>query len=95
VSSEAFDHTSVLRFMELITGVKETNISAWRRSTFGDLTSTFRFNDHKAGPPVLPDTAGPLTYAQYTSTVLPAPTLPGAVQTVPTQEPGGRRHVGH
>jgi phospholipase C len=92
VSSEAFDHTSVLRFMELITGVQETNISAWRRSTFGDLTSTFRFNDHKADPPVLPDTAGPLTYSQYTSTVLPKPTLPGATQSLPTQEPGGRRH---
>jgi len=59
-------------------GVEEPNISAWRRSTFGDLTSTFRFNDQKADPPVLPDTAGPVTYSQYTSTVLPKPTVPGA-----------------
>jgi phospholipase C len=33
VSSQAFDHTSVLQFMERITKVKETNISSWRRST--------------------------------------------------------------
>lgn len=52
------------------------------------------FNDHNADPPVLPDTAGPLTYSQYMSTVLPKPTLPGASQSLPTQEPGGRRHVG-
>lgn len=44
VSSQAFDRTSVLQFMERITKVKETNIRAWRRSTFGDLTSAFRFS---------------------------------------------------
>jgi phospholipase C len=93
VSSEAFDHTSTLRFLEKFTGVRNTNISAWRRQTFGDMTSVFRFNDRKAEPPVLPDTAGPLTYAQYTSTVLPKPTLPGADQSLPTQENGHRPHV--
>ncbi|HEX4724315.1 MAG TPA: alkaline phosphatase family protein [Pseudonocardiaceae bacterium] len=93
VSSEAFDHTSVLQFMELVTGVKETNISGWRRSTFGDMSSVFRFNDRKAAPPVLPDTAGPLTYAQYTSSVLPKPVVPGASQSLPRQEPGGRKHL--
>src|ERR1700679_2131680 len=39
VCSQLFDHTSVLQFAEKITGVKEENISAWRRKTFGDLTS--------------------------------------------------------
>ncbi|MCC3778755.1 alkaline phosphatase family protein, partial [Streptomyces sp. UNOB3_S3] len=39
VATEPFDHTSVLRFLEQITGVREPNISAWRRRTFGDLTS--------------------------------------------------------
>ena len=57
------------------------------------MTSTLRLHDHKAAPPVLPDTAGPLAYAQYTSTALPKPTLPGADQTLPTQESGGRKHV--
>jgi phospholipase C len=93
VATEQFDHTSVLQFLEKFTGVKETNISDWRRQNFGDMTSVFRFRDHKAEPPVLPDTAGPLTYAQYTSSVLPKPTLPGADQTLPTQESGGRKHV--
>jgi phospholipase C len=94
VCSETFDHTSVLRFLEKFTGVKESNISAWRRQTFGDLTSAFRFADGAAKPPVLPDTAGPLTYAQYTSTALPKPTLPGAVQVPPNQEKGNRKQVG-
>jgi phospholipase C len=93
VSSEPFDHTSVLQFLEKFTGVKETNISAWRRSTFGNMTSAFRFADGAAKAPVLPDTAGPLTYAQYTSTALPAPTLPGAVQVPPNQEKGTRKRL--
>ena len=43
VCSQQFDHTSVLQFLERFTGVREPNISPWRRSTFGDLTSGFRF----------------------------------------------------
>ncbi|HEY1764179.1 MAG TPA: phospholipase C, phosphocholine-specific [Opitutaceae bacterium] len=48
VCSEVFDHTSILRFLEVFlsgkTGrpVKETNISSWRRAICGDLTSAFR-----------------------------------------------------
>ena len=41
IASETFDHTSVLRFLERLTGVPIPNISAWRRATFGDLTSAF------------------------------------------------------
>ena len=40
VASEVFDHTSQLRFFEERFGVKAPNISAWRRHTAGDLTST-------------------------------------------------------
>jgi phospholipase C len=43
VCSELFDHTSVVRFMERRFGVREPNISAWRRSVCGDLTSAFDF----------------------------------------------------
>jgi phospholipase C len=43
VSSELFDHTSVVRFVEKRFGVREPNISDWRRSVTGDLTSTFDF----------------------------------------------------
>ena len=48
VNSEVFDHTSTLQFLEHFlskkTGkqVKETNISDWRRTICGDLTSVFR-----------------------------------------------------
>ncbi|MES2016054.1 MAG: phospholipase C, phosphocholine-specific [Pseudomonadota bacterium] len=43
VCSEVFDHTSILRFLERRFGVAEPNISAWRRSVCGDLTSMFDF----------------------------------------------------
>jgi phospholipase C len=45
VNSEVFDHTSVIRFLEKRFGVREPNISAWRRAVAGDLTSTFNFSD--------------------------------------------------
>ena len=40
VCSDIFDHTSQLRFLEARFGVTAPNISAWRRSVTGDLTST-------------------------------------------------------
>lgn len=43
VASEVFDHTSVIRFLETRFGVKEPNISEWRRAVCGDLTSCFDF----------------------------------------------------
>ncbi|WPG38673.1 phosphocholine-specific phospholipase C [Variovorax sp. EBFNA2] len=43
VNSQAFDHTSVLRFLETRFGVKEPNISPFRRAVCGDLTSAFNF----------------------------------------------------
>lgn len=43
VCSDVFDHTSILQFLEKRFGVKEPNISAWRRSICGDLTSMFDF----------------------------------------------------
>jgi phospholipase C len=48
VNSQVFDHTSVIQLMEKVlsrrTGkpIKETNISAWRRTVCGDLTSAFQ-----------------------------------------------------
>ncbi|MBW6526468.1 phospholipase C, phosphocholine-specific [Sphingomonas sp. RHCKR7] len=45
VCSELFDHTSVLRFLEARFGVREPNISTWRRAVCGDLTSAFDFRD--------------------------------------------------
>jgi len=94
VCSETFDHTSILRFLEKWTGVKETNISHWRRKTFGDLTAAFRFDEIRADPPILPDTSGPLTQAYYDSTYLPKPAAPSSGQWMPAQEKGARKRIG-
>ncbi|HET6989360.1 MAG TPA: alkaline phosphatase family protein, partial [Kribbella sp.] len=93
VFSDTSDHTSQLRFLERITGVKETNISDWRRDTVSDLTGAFRFGDTKDAP-TLPDTTGQYNLAQYQASQLPLPTIPGSHQTPPTQERGHRPHVG-
>jgi phospholipase C len=48
VCSQVFDHTSVLRFLETFlthktgTKVEESNISRWRRTVCGDLSSAFQ-----------------------------------------------------
>ncbi|HTX62848.1 MAG TPA: alkaline phosphatase family protein [Acidimicrobiales bacterium] len=39
VCSEVFDHRSVLRLIETRFGVEVPNLSAWRRSVTGDLTT--------------------------------------------------------
>ncbi|MFH8473656.1 phosphocholine-specific phospholipase C [Streptomyces sp. NPDC018000] len=90
-NSQVFDHTSVLRFLELVTGVREPNISQWRRAVCGDLTSCFDFARPDFSIPVLPDTRALVKQADAASE-LPAvePPAPGA-QVVPTQEPGGAR----
>jgi phospholipase C len=85
VIHDPFDHTSILRFLEVLTGVEATNISQYRRKTLGDLTSAFQFGPRDQVPPVLPDTSGPATLAAYTST-LPLPAFPGSSQTVPHQD---------
>jgi phospholipase C len=95
VCGEPFDHTSTLRFLEKVTGVIEPNISEWRRRTFGDLTSAFRFGDGVVARPALLDTSGLVTEAKYQTDLLPKPVLPiaGGNQHPPTQETGARRHV--
>ncbi|MEO6908020.1 MAG: alkaline phosphatase family protein, partial [Abditibacteriaceae bacterium] len=93
VCSEPFDHTSVLQFLEKFTGVREDNISDWRRETFGNLTSAFRFDSDKAELPNLPNTKEILEAAHYEIANLPKPVLPGTNQTMPTQEKGERKHL--
>jgi len=93
VSSEAFDHTSVLQLLERFTGVREPNISDWRRQAFGDLTSALRFRHEKSTPPALPDTSGPLRLATYEAATLPQPVLPTTDQRAPEQEKGKCKRV--
>ena len=54
LSSDAFDHTSVLRFLEKRFGVEVPNLSEWRRENTGDLTSAFNFKGADYTKPVLP-----------------------------------------
>lgn len=93
VCSQPFDHTSVLQFVEKITGVTETNITEWRRKTFGDLTAAFRFSAEKAAPPKLPGTARQLELASRGAATLPPPKFPGIAQIPPAQEKGSRKRV--
>lgn len=93
VCGELSDHTSQLKFLEHITGVKETNISAWRRETVGDLTSAFRFNKADYNPPRLPDTNAQYNLSQYEISHLPQPTWPSTKQQMPEQEPGRRPRI--
>lgn len=90
VSSEVFDHTSVLRFLETWTGALGKpaacpNISTWRRKVTGDLTGVFDFAHPVYGAATLPATSvigfgtcGPLPNPVPTTNALPA------------QEPGTR-----
>ena len=58
VNSQVFDHTSVIKFIEKRFGVREDNISPWRRAVTGDLTSAFNFANPNHGHVRLPDTDG-------------------------------------
>ncbi|MEV7831951.1 phosphocholine-specific phospholipase C [Streptomyces subrutilus] len=83
VSSEAFDHTSVIRFLEKWTGVQEPNISAWRRSVFGDLTSVFDFDRAHRQPEVTHPGPVPKPIGRWNP-------VPPARQALPAQETGVR-----
>jgi phospholipase C len=89
VCSQVFDHTSPLRFAELVTGVQCTNISAWRRAVAGDLTSAFTFGGSLGSYPAnLPNTAALVALANSQKS-LPSPTVPKS-GAVPAQESGDR-----
>lgn len=81
VCSQVFDHTSVIRFLETWTGVKDPNISAWRRQVCGDLTSAFDFAHPNPNYAYLTGVTG-ITCSSGTIPEVPSP------QTFPTQETG-------
>jgi phospholipase C len=93
VSSEVFDHTSLIRFIETRYAGEnpeliETNITPWRRAVTGDLTSAFNFANPNAKVVGLPSTAGYVppnqnTYPNYVP-------VPPANQALPEQEKGVR-----
>jgi len=54
VSSDVFDHTSTLKLLEARFGAEVPNLSKWRRSATGDLTSAFNFAKVDGSVPSLP-----------------------------------------
>jgi phospholipase C len=94
VSSETFDHTSLIRFIERRFGVREPQISAWRRKTCGDLTKTLNLAHPDLSIPALPGTAA-LAAASERACSLNLPGLPPLLsQEMPRQEPGTRPRRG-
>jgi len=93
VSSEVFDHTSLVRFIEArfgrqYPGITESNITPWRRAVAGDLTSAFNFKSPNNKVVALPST---IAYLPPDDTRHPdyVP-VPPTDQAVPAQEPGTR-----
>jgi phospholipase C len=88
VNSQVFDHTSVIRFLEARFGVQEPNISAWRRTVAGDLTSAFDFTGG-GGSAAWPDASGAGARADA-AVKLPKPVVPTTAEAPPKQEAGTR-----
>jgi phospholipase C len=93
VNSEVFDHTSIIRFIEQRFGptnpaLVEHNITKWRRTVTGDLTSAFNFKTPNDAIVPLPSTEAyiPPNQNRYPDYV---PTVP-ATQKMPKQEAGQR-----
>ncbi|GAA4969165.1 phospholipase C, phosphocholine-specific [Yinghuangia aomiensis] len=88
VNSETFDHTSIIRFIEQRFGIHEPNISPWRRTVCGDLTSAFDFGKTETRVPGLPSTARyvPADRKRHPDFV----PVPPADPALPAQEAGVR-----
>ncbi|WP_341845974.1 phosphocholine-specific phospholipase C [Streptomyces curacoi] len=89
VCSEVFDHTSLIRFIERRFGVHEPQITPWRRTVCGDLTSAFDFGHRTGELPALPSTTAyrPTSCERQEGVDPQPPADPG----LPRQEPGLRR----
>jgi len=102
VNSDTFDHTSQIRLLEERFGISCPNISAWRRKTVGDLTSTLNLKGPNTSVPPMPATSenGAVVSAECpgnqneASLLLAAPTLTIPTnQVMPAQEPGTARRL--
>jgi len=93
VNSQVFDHTSVIQFIEKRFGVVENNISPWRRTVAGDLTTAFNFTNPNESHARLPSTDAFLPPVNELAggnvdTFIPAPSQ--ILIGLPTQEKGVR-----
>src|SRR5277367_448253 len=66
VCHDTFDHTSVTRLLEQVTGVVNPNITPWRRQTVGDFTTALGTTPFRRFPR-LPDTKAQLELAEKRS----------------------------
>ena len=91
VVSEAYDHTSVIQFLEVRFNITCPNISPWRRAMTGNLLAAFDFEHPNYDWPgaSLPDTSGYVEAGDVDCRTLPPPVVP-EVQSMPAQEPGTR-----
>jgi phospholipase C len=91
VDSNVYNHTSMLEFLSVWTGVKPANVTSWRASVTGDLTAAFDFERPDFSiPGDIPGLDETWALSQQTggSTAPPAE----GDQQMPAQEPGRRRH---
>ncbi len=91
VSSDLFDHTSILRFLETLFGAEVPNLSAWRRATVGDLTSALNFKAPDQSIPALPSTVPAISQTISECLTSLTDTTPASVpnsQILPAQESG-------
>ena len=94
IATETFDHTSQLKLISERFGVEVPNVSAWRRRTVGDLTSTLFNSRTDTSKPKLPKTSivfastGAADYAhQWTESGGFGPHIP-TKQRMPNQQGG-------
>ena len=89
VCSDVLDHISLIRVVEKRFGVREPNISAYRRRTCGDFTTALRFSAPPAAYPrsaqaiTLAATGAGLLAAQQQVFANPAPVVPAANEPLP------------
>jgi phospholipase C len=91
VDSNVYNHTSMLEFLATWTGVKPANVTPWRASITGDLTTAFDFKNPDFS---IPGNIPTLTQTWALTQLTGGSTTPPAEgdQEMPTQEPGTRPH---
>jgi phospholipase C len=86
IASETFDHTSQLQLVAARFGVEVPNVSAWRRATVGDLTSTMFQSRTSTSVPSLPATAADMPLSGTCAAISQDTESGGASPSVPTKQ---------
>jgi phospholipase C len=89
VCHDTFDHTSVIRLLEKVTGVTSQNLTAWRRKVVGDF-GTALGTVPSARIPRLPATTKELAQAEEQVVRFKLPPIPKRKQSFPVQGRGNK-----